>query len=112
MEIYHNPRCAGSRAGLKYLQEKGYDVKIKKYMTEGLSTDELKTIMEKSGKKPVDFIRKQEKIYRDLYRGKDFSDDEWIEILAANPRLLERPVVINEDKAVVANPPEKLDQIL
>lgn len=112
MKIYHNPRCAKSRAGLKYLEEKGYDIEIKKYLTEGLSVGELKEIISKTGEKPLSFVRTQEKEYRENYKGKSFSDYEWIKILVENPKLLQRPIVVNGNKAVLANPPENVEDII
>lgn len=112
MKIYHNPRCAKSRAGLQYLEEKGYDIEIKKYLTEGISELELQEIISKTGKKPVSFIRTQEKEFKDNFKGKEFSDNEWIKILVENPKLLQRPIVVNGNKAVLANPPENVENII
>ncbi|MEZ5107213.1 MAG: polyphosphate kinase 1 [Draconibacterium sp.] len=112
MKIYHNPRCAKSRAGLKYLEEQAYDIEIKKYMTEGLTEKELKEIIVLSGYKPFDLVRTQEKEYVQNYKGKKITDSEWIKILAENPKLLQRPIVVNGNKAVLANPPEKIDDIV
>ncbi|MDO8951346.1 MAG: arsenate reductase (glutaredoxin), partial [Draconibacterium sp.] len=112
MKIYHNPRCSKSRAGLQYLEEKGYDIEIKKYLVDGLTETELKEIIAKTGKKPHLFVRIQEKYYIDNYNGKEFSDDEWIKILVENPKLLRRPIVVNGNKAVLANPPENIEEIV
>lgn len=112
MKIYHNPRCAKSRAGLKYLEEKGFDLEIKKYIKEGISETELKEIIQKTGKKPFELVRTQEEEYKTNYKEKELSDDEWIKILSENPKLLQRPVVVNGDKAVLANPPEAVEEIL
>jgi polyphosphate kinase len=112
MKIYHNPRCAKSREGLKYLEEKAYDIEIKKYLTDGITQEELKEIISKAGKKPFDFVRTQEKLYKEHYKDKKISDDEWIKILVENPKLLQRPIVVNGNKAVLANPPENVENIL
>ena len=112
MKIYHNPRCSKSRAGLQYLEGMGYDIEIRKYLTEGLSEIELKEVISKTGKKPFDFVRTQEADYKTNYKGKEFSDDEWIKILVENPRLLHRPIVVNGKKAVLANPPENVENII
>jgi polyphosphate kinase len=112
MKIYHNPRCSKSRAGLQYLEEKGYDIEIKKYLTEGLTETELKDIIAKTGQKPNFFVRIHEKEYIENYQGKEFSDDEWIKILTENPKLLRRPIVVNGNKAVLANPPENIEEIV
>jgi polyphosphate kinase len=112
MKIYHNPRCSKSRAGLKYLEEKGYDIEIKKYLIDGITEGELKEIIAKTGEKPLSFVRTQEKEYKENYKGKKFSDDEWIKILVENPKLLQRPIVVNGNRAVLANPPENVENII
>ena len=112
MKIYHNPRCAKSRAGLKYLEEQGYDVEIKKYLAEGLSEAELKDVISKTGMEPFKLVRTQETLYKTNYKGKEFTDEEWIKILVENPKLLQRPIVVNGDNAVLANPPENVENIV
>ena len=112
MEVYHNPRCAKSRAGLKYLEEKGYEVNVIKYMTEGITEDQLRDIIGKTGSKPFDLVRTQEKLYKENFRDKNVPEDDWYKILAEHPRLLKRPIVINGDKAVLADPPENLEDII
>jgi polyphosphate kinase len=112
MKIYHNPRCAKSRAGLKYLEEQGYDIEIKKYLVDGITESELEEIITKTGRDPFYFVRTQEKEFINNYRGKKLTDGEWIKILVANPRLLQRPIVVNGDKAVLANPPENIEEII
>ncbi len=112
MKIYHNPRCAKSRAGLKYLEEQGYDIEIKKYLVDGITESELEEIVAKTGKNPFYFVRTQEKEFINNYRGKTLTDEEWIKILVENPRLLQRPIVVNGDKAVLANPPENVEEII
>ncbi|MCF6333372.1 MAG: arsenate reductase (glutaredoxin) [Draconibacterium sp.] len=112
MKIYHNPRCSKSRAGLQYLEEKGYDIEVKKYLVEGITKTELKEIISKTGKNPFDFVRTQEADYKANFKGKNFSDEEWINILVENPKLLQRPIVVNGNKAVLANPPENVEEII
>ena len=112
MKIYHNPRCSKSRLGLQYLEEKGYDIEVKKYLAEGITEAELTEIVAKAGKKPFDFVRTHEADYKTNYKGKEFSDEEWIKILVKNPKLLHRPIVVNGQKAVLANPPENIEDIV
>ena len=112
LKIYHNPRCSISRAGLQYLEEKGYDIEIIKYIPDGISETELREIISKTGKEVHFFVRTQEKEYIDNYEGKEFSDDEWFKILAENPKLIRRPIVVNGNKAVLANPPENVEEIV
>lgn len=110
--IYHNPRCKKSRAGLQYLEGKDVDFNIRKYLQEPLSKAELKDLLMKLDKKPADIVRTQEDIYKKQFKGKNFTDDEWIEIIVENPKLLQRPIVEKEYKAVLAQPPENIDKLL
>lgn len=112
MRIYHNPRCAGSRAGLKYLERKGFDVEVRNYLAEGLTEVELRTILHKTGLQPVDLVRKQEDYYRLNLKGKELTPEQWIKELINNPRLLQRPIVVNGDKAVIAQPAEEIEKIV
>ena len=112
MKIYHNPRCAHSRAGLKYIEKKGFDLVIRKYLTEGVSEGELLEIIQKTGMKPEELVRTQEKLFKTEYKGKQLTDAEWIRALTEHPQLLQRPIVINGDKAVVACPPEEIEKII
>ncbi len=112
MKIYHNPRCAHSRAGLKYMEKKGYDLEIRKYLTEGITEEEVQEILDKTGKQPLELVRTQEPLYKAEFRNRELTPREWIEALAAHPQLLQRPIVVNGDKAVIANPPEEIEKIL
>lgn len=112
MKIYHNPRCSKSRKGLAYLEEKGCEFEVVKYLDEGLSESGLAELISKTGKKPFNFVRQHEQLYKETYKGKDLSDEEWIKVLVENPRLLHRPIIVNGDKAVLGNPPENIDEIL
>ena len=110
--IYHNPRCKKSRAGLAYLESKTSDFEIKKYISDGISEEEIKNILDKLGKKPEEIVRKQEDYYKKELKGNQYSVKEWLSILSQNPRLIQRPVVITGNKAVIADPPENIENIL
>jgi arsenate reductase (glutaredoxin) len=110
--IYHNPRCRKSRAGLKYLEDKGVEFEVVEYIKNPLTGMEVKKLLDKLGKKPIDIIRKQEEIYRKELKGKDYADDEWISIIAANPRLMQRPIVVRGNRAVLGDPAENIEQLL
>lgn len=112
MKMYHNPRCRKSREALQILQEKGVDVEIVEYLKEPPSAKELKATLKKMGVKPMDIIRKNEQIFRDNFKGKEYSDEEWIDILTKNPKLIERPIAIEGDRAVVGRPPEKVLELV
>ncbi len=111
IEIWHNSRCSKSRAGLKYLEEKGIDFKVKEYLKDNITIDELKSILEKLNMRPSELIRKKEAIYKEL-KLKDATEDELIQAMVENPKLIERPIIINKDKAVVARPLEKIEEVL
>jgi len=112
IKIYHNPRCRKSRAGLQYLVDNGVTPEIKQYLKDPLSEDELKNLLNKLNKKPQEIIRTQEAIYKSNFKGKNFNDDEWIKILIENPKLIQRPIVVREYKAVIGDPAENIDKIL
>ncbi len=111
--IWHNPRCRKSREGLKYLQDKGIEPVIYDYVKNGINPEELAEIIRKSGQPLSDFIRTNEKEYRELgLKGKELTPEEFARIAAEHPKLLQRPIVIKGDKVVVARPPERIDDIL
>lgn len=81
-------------------------------MEEGISAKELGELISKTGRPAFDFVRTQEQDYKDEFKGKILNDEGWIRVLAENPKLLQRPIVVNGDKAVLGNPPEEIDRIL
>lgn len=110
--IYHNPRCKKSRAGLQYLQNKGVPYRVVEYLKEPVSREELIKLLQQLNAAPEEVVRKQEDLFRKELKGKQFSREEWIDILVENPKLLQRPIILKGHKAVVADPPEKLDSLL
>lgn len=110
--IYHNPRCKKSRAGLQYLQNKGVPYRVVEYLKEPFSKDELNKLLQQLNAAPEEVVRKQEDLFRKELKGKQFSREEWIDILVENPKLLQRPIILKGHKAVVADPPEKTDILL
>lgn len=112
IKIYHNPRCSKSRQGLAILEASGKAFDIIKYLEEKLNVDQLKTIISKLGIKPLDLIRKNEAIWKSDYKGKTLSDQQILEAMVANPKLIERPIIINGNKAVVGRPPETIIEII
>jgi arsenate reductase (glutaredoxin) len=111
IQIYHNPRCKKSRAGLQHLQNKGLEFELIEYIKNGVTESELKTVLTKLNAEPMDMIRTQEAKYKSSFRGKNFTRDEWIRIMVENPALIKRPVVVRGYKAVWADPPEEMDKL-
>ncbi|WKK73731.2 arsenate reductase (glutaredoxin) [Marivirga salinae] len=112
MKFYHNPRCGKSREALKLLQEKGIESEIIEYLKNIPTHAELEDVLQKLDMKAEDLLRKNEKVFKELYKGKDLSDSEWIEAMIAEPKLIERPIFVNGDKAVVGRPPEKVLELI
>ena len=110
-EIFHNPRCSKSRETLQILRENGIEPKIVEYLKETPSARELKMILTKLNVKPQEILRKGEQIFKDQYKNMDFSDDEWIDVMVKNPKLIERPIVLKGNTGVVGRPPENVKKL-
>ena len=109
--IYHNPRCKKSRAGLQYLQTKTDEIQIVEYLKNPLTEDELKKLLMLLNKKPQEMIRTQESVYKQNFKGKNFTDDEWVKIMVENPKLIKRPIVVKGNKAVWGDPAEEIEKL-
>lgn len=112
MKIYHNPRCRKSREGLQILEESKQEFEIVLYLENTPSKDELKSIIKKLDITPIELIRKGEKDWKENFKGKELFDEEIIEAMTTYPKLIERPIVIKGNKAVVGRPPEKIKNLL
>lgn len=110
--IYHNPRCSKSREGLSLLENSGKEFKTVLYIKNELSVKELTNIVKKLNISPIELVRKNESIWKENYKDKNLSDKEIIEIMVKNPKLIERPIVVNENKAVIGRPTEKINEII
>jgi len=112
LKIYHNPRCTKSRQTLQLIEEEGQMVEVVEYLKTIPSKQELAELIEKLGITPEKLIRKGEKDYKENFKGKDLSDDEWLEAMVKYPKLIERPIVVKGDKAVLGRPPENVKILL
>lgn len=110
--IYHNPRCTKSREGLCEIENLNQPFEIRKYLDEPFTKSELEDVIKKLNIKPIELIRTKESIWIENYKGKDLSDTQIIEAMLQNPKLIERPIVVNGNKAVIARPKEKINEIL
>ena len=110
--IYHNPRCSKSRDALAIIKEQGIEPNIIEYLKTPPTKEELRSILKKLGMKPEQLVRKGEDIYKDQFAGKSFNDGQWLDMLAKNPILIERPIVVRGDYAVIGRPPEKVRELL
>lgn len=112
IHIYHNPRCRKSREALARLEESGKEFKIVEYLKNPLSAKDLTGLLDSLEMNPLSLVRKGEAIWKEQYKGKDLSDAQVIEAMAEHPKLIERPIITNGNKAVVARPAELMDAIL
>lgn len=112
MKFYHNPRCKKSREALQLLHEKKIEPEIVEYLKQVPTHAELEEILQKLKMKAEDLVRKNEKVFKEIYKGKSLSDSEWIEAMIAEPKLIERPIFLKEERAVVGRPPEKVLNLL
>lgn len=112
LKIYHNPRCKKSRAGLQYLESKGVEFEVIQYLKFPITPKELGNVFAKMSVKPSEMIRKQEAIFKSDFKGKNFTEEEWIEIFCQHPKLLNRPIVEAKHKAVWGDPVDNIDAVL
>ncbi|MFI1771326.1 arsenate reductase (glutaredoxin) [Thalassobellus citreus] len=111
-KIYHNPRCSKSRQGIEILTKSDKPFEIVKYLDDNLSAEALTEIITLLNINPIDLVRKNEAIWKSDFKGKSLSDSEIIEAMVNNPKLIERPIVINGNKAVIGRPPELILDII
>jgi len=110
--IYHNTRCKKSREGLQLVENSGKEFQVREYLKEPLSEKELKALLTKLNMTAIQLVRKNEKIWKENFKGKDLSENELVRIMVENPKLIERPIVENETKAVVGRPPEEINNLV
>jgi len=112
MKIYHNPRCRKSREALQILKDAGKEPEIIEYLKTPPSEAELRELLKQLGLAPQQLIRKQEAIFKEKFNGKELTDAEWIAAMVQYPKLIERPIVVKDDKAVLGRPPESVKTLL
>jgi arsenate reductase len=112
LRIYHNPQCKKSRAGLQFMQLKDAKFEVREYLKTPLTEKELELLIVKLNKKPSEVVRIQEDYFKRNLKGKKFNDHEWIRILTENPKLIQRPIVEADYKAVIGDPVENIERLL
>ena len=111
--IYHNPRCSKSRQTLQRLRDAGVEPQIVEYLTTPPDAATLDGILRTLGLEPADIVRRGEAVYTELdLANRSLSRDEWLATLAANPILIERPIVVHGSAACLGRPPENVDALL
>ncbi len=111
--IYHNPKCSKSRQTLELLKEKGIEPKVIEYLKNIPTKEELKELIKKLNITPKDLLRTNEDIYKELKKQNGEPNEmQAIEWMLENPKLIERPIVVKNDKAVLGRPPENIKNLL
>lgn len=112
MKIYHNPRCSKSRQTLQLIKDAGVEPEIVEYLKNVPTAQELKEVIDFLGIKPYDLLRRGEADFKENFKDKELTDDEWIEAMVKYPKLIERPIVVKQKKAVLGRPPENVKTLL
>lgn len=110
--IYHNPRCRKSREALQWIQEKGLTPRVVEYLKDPLTETQLADLLGRLGMEAESLIRKNEAIWKEQFRGKNLDNQALIRTMVAHPKLMERPIVVSAQGAVVARPASKISEIL
>lgn len=111
-KIYHNTRCSKSREACSILQEKGIEFETIEYLKTPPTQKEIKELLKMLGMKAQDIVRKGEPLYKEKFADKKLSESEWIKALAENPILIERPIIVKGNKAIIGRPPEKVLELI
>ena len=112
IKIYHNPRCRKSREGLEILENSGKEFEVIRYLEKIPSKEELKSVIDKIGINPKDLVRKNEPVWKEKFKGMLLSDEEILEAMISYPKLIERPIIINGNKAVIGRPASLINTII
>ena len=112
IKIYHNSRCRKSREALEILRTNNIEFEIIEYLKDNLTKNQLQDLINKLGINPLELVRKNEQIWMENFKNKELTSDEIIQILSDNPKLIERPIVESNSKAIIGRPPENVLKIL
>ncbi len=112
MQFYHNPRCRKSREALSLLQEKGIEPELVLYLKDPPTREAFRALLKKLDMPARDLIRRNDAIYKENYKGKELSEEEWLDALTEHPKLMERPILVKGDQAVVGRPPERVLELV
>lgn len=112
IHIYHNPRCSKSRQGLEIIKNSNQTYSIKEYLKNPPTIAELNELIQLLNISPIQLIRTGESVWKENFKGKQLTDNQIVEAMVNYPKLIERPIVINKNKAVIGRPPEIIATIL
>jgi len=112
LTIYHNARCSKSRGVCELLDEKKVKTNVIEYLKTPPTQKELKELLKMLGMKASELVRTNEPVYKEKFEGKKMTQAQWLKALAENPILIERPIIVKGDKAIIGRPPERVLEFL
>jgi arsenate reductase len=112
IQIYHNQRCGKSRNCLLTLKDSNAEFEIINYLETPPTFEELKALLQKLNLSPLELIRQKEKIWIENYKGKTLTDDQIIQTMAENPILIERPILVKDDEAIIGRDLDKVIPVI
>jgi len=112
IQIYHNPKCSKSRCALELLKEANKAYKVVDYLKEGVSKEQIKELLTKLQLSPIELVRTKENVWKEHFKEKTLTDEQIIEAMVEYRPLIERPIVVVGDKAVIGRPTEKINEII
>ncbi len=112
IKIFHNNRCSKSRQALSMINGLSIEVEVVDYMNKILAKSEFVQLIKELEMSPFELLRKGESDYKEHIKGKDLTDDQIIDLMLLYPKLIERPIVVKDGKAIVARPPELINEFL
>ncbi len=110
--VYHNPRCSKCRCAVQKLEEEHKEFELVEYLKTPLTEGELVNLLQKLGIKAIDLVRKNETIFKEEFKGKELSEQEWISAMLKYPNLIQRPIIVKGDRAVLGRTAESLETII
>ncbi len=111
VQIYHNPRCSKSRQTLELIQNKGIEPQINLYLENSPTVEEIGGLLSKLGIPASGLVRKKEDLFKEL-KLQEASETELLKAMSEHPKLIERPIVVVDNKAILGRPPENINEIL
>ncbi|SFR82313.1 arsenate reductase (glutaredoxin) [Maribacter stanieri] len=112
IKIYHNSRCSKSREGLKVLENSGKKFEVVNYLEDIPTKDELRNVISCLDIKPINLVRKSEAIWKEKFKNSPLNDEELIDAMITYPKLIERPIIINGNSAVIGRPASNINSLL
>ena len=110
--IWHNQRCSKSRAAMEILEQNNCDTEVVKYLETNPDETQIKTILKMLGITPRELMRQKEDLYKEMKLKEETNDEKLISAMAQNPKLIERPIIIKNNRAIIGRPTERIAEFL